>query len=89
MLGADKVVTVDVNPTRGGGTPDLGLISVVKATLSIVTANSSIMGLKNSDIVIAPDLGKFSSSSKDGWQEMIQLGYDEARKQTESIKTLI
>ena len=89
MLGADKVVTVDVNPTRGGGTPDLGLISVVKATLSIVTANSSIMGLKNSDIVIAPDLGKFSSSSKDGWQEMIQLGYDEARKHTESIKTLI
>lgn len=88
MLGADKVVTVDVNPTRGGGTPDLGVLSVVKATLSIVTANASLMGLKNSDIVIAPDLGKFSSSSKDGWQEMIQLGYEEARKYTESIKQL-
>ena len=88
LLGADKVVTVDVNPTRGGGTPDLGLLSVVKATLSIVTANASVMGLKNSDIVIAPDMSRFSSSSKDGWQDMIQLGYEQTKKHIMEIKAL-
>lgn len=88
MLGAEKVVTVDVNPTRGGGTKDLGWLSVLKGTLSIMTANSSVSGLKNSDLVIAPDLKKFSSSSKDGWREMIDLGYEQALKFIDRIKQL-
>ena len=36
-----------------------------------------------------PDIDEIIVTCVDGWQEMIQLGYDEARKQTESIKTLI
>lgn len=88
MLGADKVVTVDINPTRGGGTNELGLLSVIKGTLSIITANSSLMGLKNSDIIIAPDMSRFSASSKEGWQDMIQLGYTEAQKYVGEIRAL-
>lgn len=88
MLGAEKVITVDVNPTRGGGTSDTSLLSVVKATVSIMTSNSSIAGLKNSDVVIAPDLSGFSASSKEGWREMIELGYEEAKKHIEEIKNL-
>jgi len=89
MLGADKVVTVDVNPTRGGGTKEVSLLPVIKATFSIMTANASIAGLKNSDIVIAPNLSRFSSSSKDGWREMILLGYEETRKHIDEIKALL
>lgn len=89
MLGADKVVTVDINPTRGGGTAELGLLSVLKGTFSIMSANSSLMGLKNSDIIIAPDMSRFSASSKEGWQDMIQLGYKQTQKYIHEIAALI
>lgn len=88
MLGADKVVTVDINPTRGGGTQELGLLGVLKGTFSIMSANSSLMGLKNSDVIIAPDMSRFSASSKDGWEDMIQTGYAEAQKYVHEILAL-
>ena len=85
MMGADYVVTVDVNPTRGGGTDDMGLVSVLKATFNIMGANSSYHGLINSDIIVAPDMSKFSSTSKDGYEEMYTLGYAEAKKYCDEI----
>lgn len=88
MLGAEKVVTVDVNPTRGSGRKGLSYFGVLKATLSIMTANASVIGLKNSDIVIAPDMSEFSSSSKEGWEKMIQHGYEKAMLHIQEIKEL-
>ena len=88
MLGADKVVTVDINPTRGGGTDKLGIIDVVKAMVSIMGANSSQNGLRFSDVIIAPNMGKFSASKKEGFEEMIELGYVAAKEQAGSIKRL-
>lgn len=88
MLGADKVVTVDINPTRGGGTAETGMIDVIKATFNIMSANSSINGLRASDVVIAPDLSKFKATSKEGFQEMIDLGYKAAKAKISEIKAL-
>lgn len=88
MLGATAVVTVDINPTRGGGTNETGIIDVLKATFSIMSANSSINGLRASDVIIAPDLSKFKATSKDGYQEMIELGYSAAKAQIERVKGL-
>lgn len=85
MLGAEIVVTVDINPTRGGGTQDIGLLDVIKATFSIMSANSSIQGLRNSDVIIAPNLAKFKATSKDGHAEMIALGYKAAKEKIERI----
>ncbi len=85
MMGAEYVVTVDVNPTRGGGTSETGLISVLKATFDIMGANSSYQGLINSDIIVAPDLSKFSSAAKNGYEEMYELGYREAKKYCQEI----
>lgn len=89
MLGADKVVSVDINPTRGSGTNELGLIDVLKATFSIMSSNSSIMGIKHSDILIAADTSKFRSTSKLGYEEMTELGYKAALEQINDIKKLI
>lgn len=89
IMGADKVVTVDINPTRGGGTAELGIMDVIKATFSIMSANASINGLRFSDIVIAPDMSKFRATSKDGFEEMIELGYIAAKQKIGDIQKLL
>lgn len=88
MLGADKVVSVDINPTRGGGTDSLGTIDVLKATFSIMSSNASIMGIKHSDVLIAADTSPYRSTSKTGYEEMISLGYDAAKAQIDKVKAL-
>lgn len=85
MLGATRVVTVDVHASRGQGTPDTGLPDVLKATLSIMLANTSAEGLRLSDVVISPDTGKFSSMSMDGKDEMVQIGYEAAKAKIKEI----
>ncbi|MBR2967310.1 MAG: patatin-like phospholipase family protein [Clostridia bacterium] len=88
MLGADFVVTVDVNATRGGGTNELGLLDVIKATYNIMSAQTSEEGLRMSDVIVSCDLSKFSAAKKDGYMEMIQIGYDAAKEKIEDIKKL-
>ena len=85
MLGADYVVTVDVNPTRGGGTSELGIIPVLKATFDIMGSNASRDGLINSDVIVAPDLSAFRSSDKTGYEEMYRLGYEAAKAKINEI----
>ncbi len=89
MLGADNVVTVDVNPTRGGGTTETGLISVLKASFDIMGANASVHGLVNSDIIVAPDLSAFKSTDKEGYEEMYRLGYESAKQKCDEILALM
>lgn len=88
MFGADFVVTVDVNPTRGEGSKELGIIDVIKATFSIMSAHTSVEGLRLSDVIIAPNLSEFSAAKKDGYERMIELGYKAAKEKTEDIKKL-
>ena len=88
MMGSKAVVSVDINPTRGGGTSSLKTFEVLKATLSIISANSSITGLINSDIVVEPDLAEFRPTSKDGYLDMIELGFDATMDKIEDIEKL-
>ncbi len=88
MLGADKVVTVDINSARGGGTKELGLVPVVKAALSIALANSSLKGFANTDVLIAPDTARFKSTDKAGFEEMMEEGYKAALSQIKHIEAL-
>lgn len=88
MFGADYVVTVDVNPTRGGGSKELNMFDVVKATFNIMSAHSSVDGLRMSDVIVAPMLGEFSATKKDGFEKMIELGYNAAKEKLELIKKL-
>lgn len=88
MFGADYVVTVDVNPTRGQGSKELGMIDVIKATFNIMSAHTSVEGLRLSDVIIAPNLYEFSASRKDGYEKMIELGYNSAKEKANEIREL-
>ena len=88
MLGAKKVVTVDAHGTRGSGTDGTGVFDVLKAMISIMSANASVVGLMQSDIVIAPDTSAFGAASKNGYRAMMELGYNEASKRCDEIEKL-
>lgn len=88
MLGADKVVTVDVHTTRGSGTDGTGMLDMLKAMFSIMSANASVVGLMQSDVVIAPDTSAFKATSKTGYMEMIELGYRATIEKYDEIMAL-
>lgn len=88
MLGAKKIVTVDAHATRGSGTDGTGIFDMLKAMFSIMSANASVVGLMQSDIIIAPDTSAFKSTSKNGYLEMIELGYNAAMEKCDDIKAL-
>ena len=85
MLGAQSVITVDVNPTRGEGSDKLGSIGVLKTVFGMMSANSSQSGIINSDVIIAADTSEFSSGSKDGFMEMYERGYSAAKQKLYEI----
>lgn len=88
MLGADKVVTVDAHSTRGSGTDGTGIFDILRAMFSIMSANASTVGLLRSDTVIAPDTSSYKATSKTGYREMIELGYNAALEKCDEIKAL-
>lgn len=88
MLGADKVVTIDVHGSRGSGTDGTGIFDMLRAVFSIMSANASTIGLMQSDIIIAPDTTAFRSTSKAGYRAMIELGYNAALEKIDEIKQL-
>lgn len=88
MLGASKVVTVDVHTTRGSGTDGTGVFDVLRAMFSIMSANASAVGLMHSDVVIAPDTSAYKATSKAGYLDMIELGYNAAMEKMIEIQEL-
>lgn len=70
---------------RAGGTSELGIIPVLKATFDIMGSNASRDGLINSDVIVAPDLSAFRSSDKTGYEEMYRLGYEAAKAKINEI----
>ena len=84
-MGADVVIAIDVNPTRGEGTDSLKLIDVLKGSLGIIMQANVKEKLKFADVVIKPNLARFSSSKIDGIEEMIQEGYDAVMSQKDEL----
>lgn len=87
-IGCDYVITVDVNPTRGYGTTSTKLFDVLACSIRIMMKSNALKGEMNSDIVIAPNLKKYSAASFNGSKEMIELGYNACMDKMEEIKKL-
>lgn len=85
----DIVISIDVNSSRGQGTSSTKLMDIMMATLRIMMKSNAIKGEMFSDIVIKPDLKKFKSTSLEGAEEMIQIGYEETIKLMPKIKYLL
>ena len=74
--GCDVVITVDVNSTRGGGTSSDKFYDVFLASIGIMMKNNSNQGYLHSDIIIKPNIKRFSSTKSDGYDAMIEEGYN-------------
>lgn len=74
--GCDVVITIDVNSTRGGGTSSEKFYDVFLASIGIMMKNNSNQGYLYSDIVIQPDMKRFKSSKLDGYDAMVEEGYN-------------
>ena len=74
--GCDVVITVDVNSTRGGGTSSDKFYDVFLASIGIMMKNNSSQGYLYSDIVIKPDMKRFKSSKLEGYEAMVEEGYN-------------
>lgn len=74
--GCDVVITIDVNSTRGGGTSSEKFYDVFLASIGIMMKNNSTRGYIYSDIVIKPDMKRFKSTKLDGYEAMVEEGYN-------------
>ena len=87
-LGCDAVVSIDINSTRGNGTTSKKYIDLLMASIGVMMKSNAIKGYLNSDIMIKPDLQRFSASKTDGMLEMIDEGYKATKAMMPQIKEL-
>lgn len=86
--GCDFVVTIDCNSTRGGGTTSSNLITQFVTSVGIMMANNSKKGLAESDLIISPDMKRFSSLNVNSVNEMIQEGYNAVMANKDALEAL-
>ncbi|MEG1528583.1 MAG: patatin-like phospholipase family protein [Clostridia bacterium] len=90
QMGAEIVISVDINSKRAQGTTSSKLLNVLVATWRIATSASAYKGYMNSDLVIQPDLDRFKATSLDqDIDEMVEEGYKAAKEQMPQIKKLL
>ena len=87
--GCDIVITIDCNSTRGGGTNSNSLVTQFVTSVGIMMANNSKKGIKLSDLIISPDMKRFSSLKLDGREEMIKEGYAATVNKMDEIKKVM
>lgn len=77
-MGADIVLAVDINPTRGYGTDSTKYLELMKAALRILMKSNSINGYVYSDYVLKVNLSQYDQRKLEDVEAMIQQGYDSA-----------
>ena len=88
-MGANVVIAIDVNPTRGKGTESLKLTSILSSTVGVMMQKNIETKLAYADLVIIPELGEFSSSKFSDVDLMIKRGYDAVMDKKEEILALL
>lgn len=87
-LGCDAVVAIDINSTRGNGTKSTKYLDLLMASVDVMMKSNAIKGYLNADIMVKPDLKRFSASKTDGMMEMIEEGYRATQEMMPKIKEL-
>ena len=88
-MGADFVVSVDLDFARGQGTPNDSLLNSALATWRIVMKSSVLKGQMNSDVIIYPNLSAFKSTELGDVDELIQQGYLATKEKMNEIKEFL
>jgi NTE family protein len=89
QMGADVVVAVELNYTRGFVTQSTKMVKVLTSTIGIMLASSVAPRLAMADIVLQPDLKEFSKMNMDGLEDRIKAGYDCAMASYKEIAQVI
>ena len=79
-MGADIVVSLDINPNRGYGTDSTKITDLLKASLRILMTSNAVNGYIHSDYIIKIDLNDFSQLKISNTQELINRGYLATKK---------
>lgn len=74
--GCDYVVSIDVNKSRTYGTNSTKLTDVFMCSIRILMKANAERGYKYSDVVIAPETKRFKATSSEGFDDMIEEGYN-------------
>lgn len=84
-MGADIVISLDINPTRGMGTDSIKTLDVLKASLRILMVANAINGYVHSDYIIKIDLSEFSQLKVRDVEQLIERGYQATKEQLSEI----
>lgn len=88
-MGADIVVSLDINPTRGNGTDSTKVLDVLKASLRILMVSNAVNGYVHSDYIIKIDLSDFSQLKMGDTKALIEKGYEETKKAIPDIVKIL
>lgn len=88
-MGADIVIGVDLNHTRGQGAKSPRIWDTLIATWNITTKSTMYKGQMNSDLVLEPELKVYKNTTLDNIDERIEEGYKAAISKMDEIKQLI
>ncbi len=75
-MGADIVLAIDINPTRGYGTTSTKYMELMKAALRILMKSNSVNGYVYSDYVLKVNLSQYDQRKLEDVDEMIKQGYE-------------
>ena len=89
QLGAEIVISVDLNHTRSEGTTSNKTIDRMGAVWRVMSSATAYKGFHNSDLVITPELRIFKSTTIADVDRMINEGYRATVAQMDEIKQLL
>ena len=88
-MGADFIVAIDCNPSRGYGTDSTKFIELMSASIRILMKSNAVKGRMYADVLIEPDTKRFKSTNFNGSEDMIMEGYNACLKQIPFIKEIL
>jgi len=84
-MGADVVIAIDVNSTRGSGTESMKRLHILSSMVGVLMQSSVNEKLKYANVTLCPDLSKYKSTKIQDAREMIEIGYNEVMNNKEKI----
>ncbi len=89
VMGAQKVISIDIHSGRGFGTDSTKILDVLRAAFRIGMKSTAIKGIVNSDVIIQPDCHQYNQTKLEHMDEMIEEGYRAAMEKMDEIKELL
>lgn len=88
-MGANVVIAIDLHENRGMGTMSTKLFPVLSSSLGVLLQTNVEAKLKYADLVITPDLDRFSATKIEEIDAMIEVGYNAIMDRKDEIIDLL